>query len=207
LRDGRWVPDPAERRVSDRDGRRVSDRDGRRVSDRDGRRVSDQDRDRVASILSEALATGRLTPEEHQGRLDLAFSAATVADLEPLTRDLPVPIASAPGLARTRAVLSKIRRQGQWVMPADSTAVAILGAAVMDLRHAEFTAARITVRASSLFGKVDVVVPAGAQVIDTGTAVAGKRTIPDAPPAAPGGPVVHFTGRSLFGKLTVRRAR
>jgi Domain of unknown function (DUF1707) len=32
-------------------------------------RASDADRDRAASVLNEALAEGRLTPEEHSGRL------------------------------------------------------------------------------------------------------------------------------------------
>ena len=46
-------------------------------------RASDADRDRAASVLNEALAEGRLTPEEHSERLDSICAAKTLADWEP----------------------------------------------------------------------------------------------------------------------------
>lgn len=55
------------------------------------RRASDADRDKVANVLREQLAEGRLTLDELEQRLQLAYGARTLADLEPLTRDLPVP--------------------------------------------------------------------------------------------------------------------
>ncbi|GAA3625280.1 hypothetical protein GCM10022419_133610 [Nonomuraea rosea] len=59
-------------------------------------RASDADRDRVAAMLGEALATGRLTSVEHADRLDVAYTAKTVGELVPITRDLPE--VSASGL-------------------------------------------------------------------------------------------------------------
>lgn len=56
---------------------------------RDHLRVSDADRDAVAAALRDHYADGRLTLEEFQDRLDRALGARTVADLAPLTRDLP----------------------------------------------------------------------------------------------------------------------
>jgi hypothetical protein len=52
-------------------------------------RASDTDRDRTASLLREHLAAGRLTPEEFNERLDRAFSARTLGEIDSLLRDLP----------------------------------------------------------------------------------------------------------------------
>jgi hypothetical protein len=52
-------------------------------------RASDQDRDRVANVLREHHAVGRLDAEEFNERLDKAFTAKTMGDLEALTADLP----------------------------------------------------------------------------------------------------------------------
>jgi Domain of unknown function (DUF1707) len=40
-------------------------------------RASGADRDRAASVRNEALAEGRLTPEEHSERLDPSYAAKT----------------------------------------------------------------------------------------------------------------------------------
>ena len=56
--------------------------------------VSDADRERVAERLRAAAGDGRLTPAELEERLEIAFSARTDAELEPLVADLP---AAAPG--------------------------------------------------------------------------------------------------------------
>jgi hypothetical protein len=52
-------------------------------------RASDTDRDRTASLLREHLAAGRLTPEEFSERLDRAFSARTLGEIDSLLKDLP----------------------------------------------------------------------------------------------------------------------
>ena len=41
------------------------------------------------AVLNSAMATGRLTRTEYAERLDAAYGATTLGDLEPLTRDLP----------------------------------------------------------------------------------------------------------------------
>jgi Flp pilus assembly protein TadB len=52
-------------------------------------RASDQDRERTAAILSEHYAVGRLTLEEFQERLDRAYAARTLGELDDLMTDLP----------------------------------------------------------------------------------------------------------------------
>jgi hypothetical protein len=52
-------------------------------------RASDADRDRVAEVLRKGAGEGRLEPDELEERLEAAYSATTLADLDALTRDLP----------------------------------------------------------------------------------------------------------------------
>ncbi|HEV3380125.1 MAG TPA: DUF1707 domain-containing protein [Trebonia sp.] len=52
-------------------------------------RASDADRERVATLLREHHAVGRLAAEEFHERLDAAFAAKTLGDLDALLADLP----------------------------------------------------------------------------------------------------------------------
>jgi len=66
-------------------------------------RASDADRDRTASLLREHLSAGRLTPEEFNERLDRAFSAKTVGEIDTLLKDLPgIDLYRLPDAALTR---------------------------------------------------------------------------------------------------------
>jgi hypothetical protein len=65
-------------------------------------RASDSDRDRTATMLREHHAVGRLDADEFNERLDKAFAAKTIGELDELTADLPavdlypLPSASLP---------------------------------------------------------------------------------------------------------------
>ncbi len=52
-------------------------------------RASDSDRDRTAALLREHHAAGRLTAEEFSERLDQAYAAKTLGELDRLLEDLP----------------------------------------------------------------------------------------------------------------------
>ncbi len=52
-------------------------------------RCSDADRERTVTLLREHLAAGRLTPEEFHERLDAAYAAKTLGQLDELLADLP----------------------------------------------------------------------------------------------------------------------
>lgn len=52
-------------------------------------RASDSDRERVATLLQANYSEGRLTLDEFQERLDKAYAAKTMGDLDSLTADLP----------------------------------------------------------------------------------------------------------------------
>ena len=76
-------------------------------------RASDTDRDRTASLLREHLAAGRLTPEEFSERLDRAFSARTLGEIDSLLRDLPsIDLYRLPDAELTRRPRQSDQRSG-----------------------------------------------------------------------------------------------
>jgi hypothetical protein len=76
-------------------------------------RASDADRDRAAVLLREHHAAGRLTAEEFSDRLDRAFEAKTVGEIDALLKDLPgIDLYRLPDAALTRQP-----RQRQAVVP------------------------------------------------------------------------------------------
>ncbi|GAA2216354.1 hypothetical protein GCM10009850_118230 [Nonomuraea monospora] len=172
-------------------------------------RASDADRDRVAAVLSEALATGRLTTVEHADRLDVAYTAKTVGDLVPLTRDLPEVSASDAPAAIERQVISskfsKVVRKGRWVASRHTTLSARFGALIIDLSDAVLPGREITVETSARFSKVIVRVPENAHVIDEGTALFGKRQVTAG--SSGDGPLIRLTGASKFSKVVVTRGK
>ncbi|MFF5258881.1 DUF1707 domain-containing protein [Actinomadura viridis] len=52
-------------------------------------RASDAERDHVATTLREHCALGRITMDELQERIDAAYAARTVGELQEITADLP----------------------------------------------------------------------------------------------------------------------
>ncbi|MFC4060325.1 DUF1707 domain-containing protein [Planomonospora corallina] len=173
-------------------------------------RASDADRDRVAAVLGEALATGRLTSLEHADRLEAAYTAVTVGELLPLTRDLPdtATPAAAPATERQEvsAVFSKVVRGGRWVAARHTSLRASFGALIVDLSEAVLPGREITLEVGSRFAKLIVRVPPDAHVIDEVGALFAKRLVSGGT-GGEGGPVIRVTGKVAFGKVVVSRDR
>jgi hypothetical protein len=72
-------------------------------------RASDADRDRTAAALREHLAAGRLTTEEFGERLDQAYAAKTLGELDGLMADLPgTDLEQFPDVSLRRAAASPL---------------------------------------------------------------------------------------------------
>jgi hypothetical protein len=74
-------------------------------------RASDAEREAVAEHLRQAAAEGRLTTDELADRVERAYAAQTLAELEPLTADLPAmpaPKAAALSLWRNEQVRHRL---------------------------------------------------------------------------------------------------
>ncbi|WP_214326488.1 DUF1707 SHOCT-like domain-containing protein [Nonomuraea sediminis] len=171
-------------------------------------RASDADRDHVAAILGEALATGRLTSVEHADRLESVYTAKTMGELVPITRDLPeVSAASTPAAVveqqTINSTFSKIIRKGRWVASRNTRLSARFGALIVDLSSAVLPGREITLEADARFSKLIVRVPDNARVIDEGGSVFGKRNVTAGTEGD--GPLIRVTGRSMFSKVIVTR--
>jgi hypothetical protein len=165
-------------------------------------RATDAERARAASAVDAAVADGRLTWTEHSERYDQIWAAQTRGELLPPLADLGGTI-DLPVVQRVTAVFSKVARAAS-AATQQVHANATFGAIVLDL-----TAMRpdqeILVHASSFCGKILIMVPDNATVVDQGEVFLAKRAaLRTSPP--PGGPVVRIDGKSTFGNLKVRRA-
>ena len=70
-------------------------------------RTSDADRDQTAAALREHLAAGRMTIEEFDERLDQAYAAKTLGELDKVMADLPeTGLGQLPGAPADRSAAS-----------------------------------------------------------------------------------------------------
>lgn len=177
-------------------------------------RASDADRDRTAATLGNALATGQLTSTEHAERLEAAYAAKTLGDLVPLTRDLAASDTTGGAVAsgdrvRVAARFSKVSRSGRWVAGRHTRLTAHFGALMVNLNEAVLPGREITLEIDAFCGKLIVVVPEGAQVIDEGGALFAKRAVYGRKKGTtdPDGPVIRLVGDARFSKVIVQRGR
>ena len=176
-------------------------------------RASDADRDHTAAILSSALATGRLTRTEYAERLDAAYAATTLGDLAPITRDLPADEASGLSVrsadrAEVAARFSKVIRSGRWVAGRHTRLTARFGALIVNLTDAVLPGREITLSIDAFCGKLIIIVPADAQVIDEGGALFAKRAVySHRGQASADGPVIRLVGDARLSKVAVHRGQ
>lgn len=177
------------------------------------RRASDADRERTGLHLRDAAADGRLTIDELDERLELAYTARTMADLDRLTRDLGT---LAPGSAsgprprrRLVAVMSGAALAGRVRLGSVLHVLAVMGGVEIDLRDAELVDGELTIRVFALMGGVSLVVPPGIDV-DVHDVIAFMGGRGSNVPAAPAGaPRVRVTGFVMMAGLAavVRQRR
>lgn len=175
-------------------------------------RASDADRDAVAHLLREALAEGRLDPDEHSDRLDAVYRAKTVGELVPITEDLPgtglapsggtVParapsdfrsprpvygsgrIVNLPATSKSAIVLmGGADRSGNWVVPGAFLTMAVMGGVEIDLREARFTQRETTVWIGTVMGGIGIIVPDDIQVRVHGLPIMGGFGIEGSTPS------------------------
>ena len=188
-------------------------------------RASDKDRESAAEVLREAAGEGRLSMTELDERLDAVYEAKTYAELEPIIRDLPHRViapdaaavqASPPASAVERsgakpasgsaiAVMSGFSRKGDWVVPANFTAVVVMGGGELDLRDAKFSAPVVNIHATAIMGAIAIYVPDDAEVQVTGVGLLGVFEHGPTGAGRPGGPKIHIGGVAFWGAVDVRR--
>ncbi len=176
-------------------------------------RASDAEREAVVARLQTAAGEGRLALEELAERLDRALSAATRAELEVLTADLPEQAAPAVPAAKARrwvvGIMGGGTQKGRWRIASRCNVVNVMGGADLDLTGAVVEGPETEIQVFSLMGGSDIVVPDGVHVELSGFAFMGGNDLrlDDAPPPPPGAPVVRVRAWSIMGGTDVKRGR
>jgi cell wall-active antibiotic response 4TMS protein YvqF/uncharacterized protein DUF1707 len=185
---------------------------------------SELERERVIQALCSHYANDNLSTQELEARFDLAYKAATSDDLQALVGNLPPlpPIAvtrtariSTPfyGIApageaaperRTLALMSEVKKVGEWIPARRNVVHAIMGSAELDLREALLSQGEIEIVATAIMGEVKIIVPPGLRVECDGTAIMGEfKELHSAVGEDPTAPLVRIHGMALMGSVTV----
>ncbi|MFD6951906.1 hypothetical protein A6A08_15760 [Nocardiopsis sp. TSRI0078] len=195
-------------------------------------RASDADRDKVAERLREALAEGRLTPVEHEERLDTLYRAKTVGELAPIVEDLPTPgygyasmerrsdapsgmevlgseardlAGQSKGSENLVAVFGGCERKGRWLVEPRTNVSVLCGGVELDLREAVLSQHEVTIQVAVILGGVDITVPHGVRVINNTSAILGGTDVHKTDQVTdPNAPVVRLTGTCMLGGVDIK---
>lgn len=188
----------------------------------------DTARSRVIEMLSAHFAHDGIPVEELDRRLDAAYKATSILELEALVRDLPnaqaalarismhaPPYREEPSVQldypeeseRILALMSETRRRGLWVVPRELEVLSIMSETELDLRQASLAPGLTEISISGVMTKVIIIVPPGVRVVNRVLAVMGAvrdRTARD-PVTDPTAPVIRITGWAAMAEVIIKR--
>lgn len=176
-------------------------------------RASDADRERTVALLRDGAADGRLTLGELTERIDRAYDARTLQELEAIGGDLAPAGSAAPqaaaSLSRSKprswfvAIMGGSSQRGRWRVGRNVNALAVMGGVDVDLRSAEMSEPEIVVTAISIMGGIDVCVPEGVEVDVAGFVLMGGKDVRIKGVPRPGAPIVRVRAFGLMGGVAV----
>lgn len=181
-------------------------------------------REHAIAVLCEAFAQDRLELAELETRIDSAHRAATAAELDALTADLPTPEAppsTTPASAPARrvgeairdsrtllALMGGVERRGNWAPGRKNVVIAIMGGANLDFRDVALPPGETEIHIFAMMGGVEIVVPPELNVDASGIAIMGGfGHASSARNADPDAPVLRINGFCFMGgvDISVRR--
>lgn len=186
-------------------------------------------RSRVVDLLSAHFAHDGIPVEELDRRLDLAYQASTVQELEALVRDVPTATAALARISaavpaydpavdypdfgsedseRILAIMSETRRTGLWVVPRRLDVVSVMSETVLDLRQASLLPGVTDIAITGVMTQVTIIVPENVRVINRIFAFMGSardRTW-KAPYPEPDAPVIRIDGWAVMAEVVVKRS-
>jgi hypothetical protein len=183
-------------------------------------RASDADRERTADLLRHAAGEGRLTMEELDERLSVAYETRTQRELDQLTADIIVPEEATrvgsrmpvrPGEGGSEWVVSVMSghdRKGRWRVGRHLKVIDIMGGSNVDLNDAELSEKDTQITVVAIMGGSEIRVPEGVNVTVSDFALMGGNDaaigeqMPD-----PGGPTIHIKMFAIMGGSSVKRGR
>src|SRR5919202_2300072 len=178
-------------------------------------------RERAIELLSLHFAHDRLSMDELDRRLERAYAATSVTELDALTADLPdatrgalAPAGSiAPALleeaeesGRIWALFSETRRGGLWAVPPRLEVRATMSNLTLDFRSALLAPGVTDVDVSAVMASVQILVPPGVRVVDRVRALMASVTDDSygVLSADPSIPVIRLTGYAFMSEVKVR---
>lgn len=182
-------------------------------------------REQIVQRLCSHFASNHLTMDELEQRIDQAYKAPSVAELDALVVGLPVladePVATtaasvAPsGVSALPAVperdvligiMSGHTRRGPWALPRHLKVFTVMGGIVLDLREAFIAPGVSEIEITALMAGVEVFVPPGVRVECTGSAFMGAFEVDQRAQwiAAGEDRVVRVTGFALMAGVDVK---
>ena len=192
---------------------------GENLPSADRLRASHEDRDRVIEMLRVAAGDGRLTSEELDERVEIAFSARTYGELAALTSDLPasgeaiVPAAPATALhknvVRLETRSGNLSRVGRWVVPRRIEARVTSGNIKLDFTDAVIAHRSIEIEADVRSGNLVIITKPGIAV-DTDDVVIRSGNVRVKAPWGSQAPVtvqINVSGRVGSGNIVARPPR
>lgn len=107
--------------------------------------------------------------------------------------------------AKIFSVIGGCRRSGRWLVPGSTNMLTLFGRAFIDLREARTSAEELEFTCLSVFAIVTIIVPEGAEVRPSGTAILGssRSTVPVSD-AACQLPPISVDATTVFGRMRIR---
>lgn len=181
-------------------------------------RASHEDRDAVIETLRVAAGDGRLTAEELDERLEIAFNAKTYGELAVLTSDLPAVPAAAPvtpavapkDLVRIDCRSGNARRDGRWAVPKRIEVRVTSGNVKLDFTEAAISHPVLEIDAEVRSGNLLIITKPGVAVDTDDVTVHSGNVKVVKPPWGTGVPVrlqINVSGRVGSGNLVARHKR
>ncbi|WP_151769664.1 DUF1707 SHOCT-like domain-containing protein [Streptomyces abyssomicinicus] len=181
-------------------------------------RASHADRDRVVDVLRVAAGDGLLTAEELDERLEVALSARTLGELEPLTADLPpVAVAGAPAGTEVKDLVrieqahsGAVRRAGRWVVPRKLELAVTFCDVTLDFTDAVITHDTLRIDVQMVGKTLTLITRPGVEVDTDGLQLGFCRVSNHPSPGAAHAPAVlrvELTGQKTHGRIVVRPPR
>ncbi|HEX6808668.1 MAG TPA: DUF1707 domain-containing protein [Gemmatimonadaceae bacterium] len=182
-------------------------------------------REQIVQRLCSHFASNHLTMDELEQRIDQAYRAPSVAELDALVVGLPV-LADEPATTTAASVapsgaptlpavperdvligiMSGHTRRGPWALPRHLKVFTVMGGIVLDLREAFIAPGVSEIEITALMAGVEVFVPPGVRVECTGSAFMGAFEVDQRAQwiAAGEDRVVRVTGFALMAGVDVK---
>jgi Domain of unknown function (DUF1707)/Cell wall-active antibiotics response 4TMS YvqF len=186
------------------------------------------ERERVIQLLSDHFANDRLSLEDLESRMELAYKSTSLADLQRLTADLPSPTAAqvpaplpadelpaiSPDRERVYSIMSETSRRGAWLVPQRLDLLAAMSDTTIDLTQATLPTGIIDIHVRSICAAVKIVVPPGLQVVNRVSSLMSSVHGGGEPAEATGansawkqGTVVRLSGWALMAEVQTKVRR